>query len=234
MRRLAALSVLLAASLAWLLLWGSPVVGQPPSGALQPFGGVRIIGRHNQVANVTHTGQLSVDATVTATVTTDNVNVFHQSTIRHVSSVTHVAGTIRGFGRQETDVVGPNALAHLALRTIAIQARSLKRHAGALHITTASHILNGIDGKRLYVYAYSIQSRVDNMRMQLVDNNTAHVTLLWKFNAREGTAVQPIAPPSYLFATSPGNALVAHVMATTPTISGNYTVDYDISWFEDD
>ena len=93
-QRLAALGLVLVASLAWLMLWGSPVVGQPPSGALQPFGAVRIIGRHNQVANVNHTGQLAVEATVNATVTTDGVNVFHQSTIAHVSSVTHVVGSV--------------------------------------------------------------------------------------------------------------------------------------------
>lgn len=43
-------------------------------------------------ARVDHTGALVTSATVT--VTTDNVNVFHQSTIRHVSSVTHVGGTV--------------------------------------------------------------------------------------------------------------------------------------------
>src|SRR3990167_511850 len=42
------------------------------------------------VARVDHTGALVTSATVT--VTTDNVNVFHQSTVRHISSVTHVTG----------------------------------------------------------------------------------------------------------------------------------------------
>ena len=309
-QRLAAFGLLLAASLAWLMLWGSPVVGQPPSGALQPFGAVRIVGRHNQVANVNHTGQLAVEATVNATVTTDNVNVFHQSTIRHISSATHVVGAVslvsqlgayvtltgtaldvnctgcaaasvvnvghvsavthvalvgwpqwfhlgnlghltsvthtatmvRGFGRQNTDVIGPTALAHAALRVMVVNPRmptnnamgQLQRHVGALHITTGSHILNGRDGKRIYVYAYAFQARVDGMRVQLTDSHVAHVTLLWKFNAREGTAAQAVSPPSYLFHVSAGNALTAHVMATTPTFSGNYTIDYDISWFEDD
>lgn len=41
-------------------------------------------------ARIDHTGALAT----TATVTTDNVNVFHQSTIRHISSVTHVGGFI--------------------------------------------------------------------------------------------------------------------------------------------
>lgn len=41
-------------------------------------------------ARVDHTGAIAT----TATVTTDNVNVFHQSTIRHVSSVVHVGGFI--------------------------------------------------------------------------------------------------------------------------------------------
>ena len=48
----------------------------------------------NARARVDHTGALVTSATVS--VTTDTVNVFHQSTIRHISGAIHVAGTIRG------------------------------------------------------------------------------------------------------------------------------------------
>ena len=81
-RRRAAAS---AAVLLWvwtLLMWGATPLATAQPGP--PAGAVRIMdGTHNQLARVNHTGQLAVDASVTV------------DTISHLTSVTHVTGTMR-------------------------------------------------------------------------------------------------------------------------------------------
>lgn len=103
-----------------------------PAVAQAPFAqAVRIMdGAHVQLARVNHTGQLAVDATVT--VTTDNVNVFHQSTIRHISSATHVVGTVtarQGF-----------AVADIACH-----------ETTAIHQTASTQVVHGTGGFRIGV-----------------------------------------------------------------------------------
>jgi hypothetical protein len=137
----------------------------------------------------------------------------------HVGSVTHVSGTIAGFGKQSTDVVAPS---HTALRMTAVIGETLQRHVGIF--TATSHFLAGVDGRQLCVYAYSIQSRNDSMIGQLVDNKTAHLTMRWAFNTREAVTIQSVTPPAYLFCTSPGNALQLHV-------TGAGTLDTDVSYW---
>jgi len=90
--------------------------------------------------------------------------------------------------------------------------------------TDTSHVLAGVDGRQLCVYAFSIQSRNDTMTAQLVDNKTALLTMRWAFNTREAVTIQSVTPPAYLFCTSPGNALQLHV-------TGTGSLDLDISYW---
>ena len=111
-----------------------------------PFGAFRIMdGTHTQLARVNHTGQLAVDATVT--VATDNVNVFHQSTVRHISSVTHVAAADGGLvirdplnagARARVDHTG--ALVTSATVTVTTDNVNVFHQSTVRHVSSVTHI----------------------------------------------------------------------------------------------
>lgn len=118
------------------------------------------------VARIDHTGALATTATVT--VTTDNVNVFHQSTIRHISSVTHVAlaehavirvmgahltGTIHVAGISNVGSGAPNTgtTQMVCHSTLAVHvAAAAPGYTQLIHLTSSN---NGIDqsGWRIYI-----------------------------------------------------------------------------------
>ena len=111
-----------------------------------PFGAFRIMdGTHTQLARVNHTGQLAVDASVS--VTTDNINVFHQSTIRHVSSVTHVAAADGGLvirdplnagARARVDHTG--ALVTTATVTTTVDNVNVFHQSTIRHVSSVTHV----------------------------------------------------------------------------------------------
>ncbi len=82
-------------------------------------------------------------------------------------------------------------------------------------------------GRRIKVYRFSIQSRTDGMTVQITDGQGGtNLDQVWTLNAREGTAPPSSEPPTFLFATSGGNALSA-------TVTGAGTVDIAASfWVE--
>lgn len=103
-----------------------------------------ILGRPNVGLGVlvTHTGQLGVTCFTNAGVaescagsggSSDSVNVFHQSTIRHVSSITHVAGSLRLMSGTANDQL------------------AVINHSGSLSITcmTASGVAESCGGGAL-------------------------------------------------------------------------------------
>ena len=91
----------------------------------------------NARARVDHTGAL----VTTATVTTDNVNVFHQSTIRHVSSVTHIEAA--GGGLVIRDPINPNARArvdHTGALVTSASVTTTVDNVNVFHQSTIRHI----------------------------------------------------------------------------------------------
>lgn len=76
-------------------------------------------------ARVNHAGELVTSASVTTV--TDNVNVFHQSTIRHVSSVTHVSLTGAGAGP-----------AHLSVLSTVVN--NTAQRSTVAHVTSVTHV----------------------------------------------------------------------------------------------
>ena len=122
-----------------------------------PFGAFRIMdGTHTQLARVNHTGQLAVDATVT--VATDNVNVFHQSTVRHISSVTHVAAADGGLvirdplnagARARVDHTG--ALVTTATVTTTVDNVNVFHQSTVRHVSGSLHIGGTIEGARFHI-----------------------------------------------------------------------------------
>ena len=100
------------------------------------------------VARVDHTGALVTSATVT--VTTDNVNVFHQSTIRHISGSVHIAGTISGarFHIQGLGTPGQSHGGVLSIQGIAGANAVSVSQSTALwninHISAAIHLAGGV------------------------------------------------------------------------------------------
>ena len=101
-RRPFGLGVLVGLVAAFIFAGGWPSL--PILRAQVPFGAVRLMdGAHTQLARVDHVGSLAVTCMTAAGVAEscggtggsgDAVNVFHQSTVRHISSVTHIAGGI--------------------------------------------------------------------------------------------------------------------------------------------
>ena len=89
-------------------------------------------------------------------------------------------------------------------------------------------VIAAVTGKRLKVYAYSLQSRNDGMTVQLTDGlGGTNLTHIWTCNAREGV-ISPIAVPlTYYFATTAGSLLYA-------VVTGGGTIDIDLSYWDDD
>ncbi|HAG06311.1 MAG TPA: hypothetical protein DCG68_05555, partial [Cryomorphaceae bacterium] len=62
-------------------------------------------------------------------------------------------------------------------------------------------------GKRIKVYAYSLQAGADSSAVQLTNGSGgSNLTINWSLNNREGLASATIKPPNYLFATTAGTS----------------------------
>ena len=141
---------LLVGLLCSLLILGDWRAVMKIADAQVPFGAFRIMdGTHTQLARVNHTGQLAVDATVT--VATDNVNVFHQSTVRHISSVTHVAAADGGLvirdplnagARARVDHTG--ALVTTATVTTTVDNVNVFHQSTIRHVSSEVHVAGAL------------------------------------------------------------------------------------------
>lgn len=82
-------------------------------------------------------GGVAVPVSGSLSVTTDNINVFHQSTIRHISSVTHIAGTVTctnctGGSSDAINVFHQSTIRHISSVThVAITSFSREAHLAA-------------------------------------------------------------------------------------------------------
>ena len=142
LRRFPLVSGLVIGILVALFALGNLDVWLRAADAQVPFGAFRIMdGTHTQLARVNHTGQLAVDATVT--VATDNVNVFHQSTVAHVSSVTHVAASGLGTPTQALSIrcVNTGATAFESCGgTVTSDTINVFHQSTVRHISSVTHI----------------------------------------------------------------------------------------------
>lgn len=104
--------------------------------------------------------------------------------------------------------------------------KTLKRAVVAL--TATGDVVAAVAGRRIKVYAWEIQSRNDTMTVQFRDGAAgAFLGVRWNFNTREGAMGSAVQPPTFIFATSAGNALQA-------VITGTGTVDLAVSYWDDD
>lgn len=156
-RRPFGLGVLVGLMAAVIFAGGWPSL--PILRAQVPFGAVRLMdGAHTQLARVDHVGSLAVTCMTAAGVAescagaggaSDAVNVFHQSTIRHISSASHVVGAVRLMGSTPNDqlvVVTHSGALTITCQTAAGVAESCAGGGGAgdavnvFHQSTVRHI----------------------------------------------------------------------------------------------
>ena len=157
MRRLASVILVLAAFGLAVGLWSSLATAQFPSPVV-PM--TRILGLHTQAANVTHWGALFVSCFGTTGAAEscggsggsgDAVNVFHQSTIRHISSVTHITGSLFLTNQAGTAVTVTGTA--LDVNCTGCAAASV---VGVTHISSALHIAGTINGARFHIQGVGI------------------------------------------------------------------------------
>ena len=99
----------------------------------------------------THAAAVSGGNLSTAGGSSDTINVFHQSTIRHVSSVTHIAGTVRLSNVAGTVVTVTGT--SLDVNCTGCSAASV---VNVDHVSGAMHIAGTILGARLHVQGLGI------------------------------------------------------------------------------
>ena len=201
-------------------------------------------------ARVDHTGALVTSATVT--VTTDNINVFHQSTVRHVSSVTHVAAADGGFvirdpinanARARVDHTG--ALVTSATVTVTTDNVNVFHQSTIRHISSVTHIGGFIgirDGLCLTCWARvdhtgalvtsaSVTTTVDNVNVfhQSTVRHVSSVTHVAIVQGSAGGASHLLVAPVYQAGTwtvQPGNTAntTAWLTRNVAGQSGSWTV----------
>ena len=103
--------------------------------------------------------------------------------------------------------------------------KTLKRAVVALTVT--GDAVAAVASKKLKIYTYELQSRNDSMTVQFRDGAGSSMSIRWALNTRELAISGTTNPPTFLFATSAGNALQA-------VITGTGTVDIAVSYWDDD
>ena len=103
--------------------------------------------------------------------------------------------------------------------------KALKR--AVVNVAATGDVVAAVAGRRIKVYAYAMQGQ-GTVTAFLRDGAAGDpLTLTWNFQAREGVVAQPTKPPTYLFATSQGNALQV-------VLSAAVTVGVEVSYWDDD
>ena len=96
-----------------------------------------------------------------------------------------------------------------------------------VNVAATGDVVAAVVGRRIKVYAYAMQGQ-GTVTAYLRDGAAGNpLTLTWNFQAREGVVAQPTKPPTFLFATSQGNALQV-------VLSAAVTVGVEVSFWDDD
>ena len=103
--------------------------------------------------------------------------------------------------------------------------KALKR--AVVNVAATGDVVAAVAGKRIKVYAYAMQGQ-GTVNAFLRDGAVGDpLTLTWNFQTREGLVAQTTKPPTFLFATSQGNALQV-------VLSAAVTVGVEVSYWDDD
>lgn len=103
---------------------------------------------------------------------------------------------------------------------------TIKTFKRAVFSAASGDVVAAVAGKRIKVYAYSLQAGADSSAVQLTNGSGgSNLTINWSLNNREGLASATIKPPNYLFATTAGTSLYAVVTGT---------ISVEVSYWDDD
>jgi len=95
-------------------------------------------------------------------------------------------------------------------------------------LTGSGTFVAAVSGRRIKVYAFTIQSRSATMTVQLTDGNGgANLTRIYTLGVGTEKDAAPCTPNTYHFATTAGSALYV-------VITGTGTIDLDCSYWDDD
>jgi len=114
-----------------------------------------------------------------------------------------------------------------ALKTVAVEPKTLKRVAKNVAASGDNTIVAAVGGKCIKVYTYALNG-TGTVNAKFTDGASGtQLSILWRLLANTAITPASVNPPSFLYKTTAGNALILN-------LSGAVGVEVEVSYWDDD